>query len=332
MNENINNIIITGGCGFIGSHMVEHFIKNTNDNIIVIDKLSYSSNGFERLRDTGLIDNKRVKIFTCDLVNEISDGLMKEFGDVNYIIHLAAESDVNKSIKNPVPFVLNNIHSTLNILEYARKCKNLKRFIYFSTDECYGPCYKGQADFTENDKHHSTNPYSASKSGGEQLSIAYENTYKLPIITVNVMNVIGERQYVEKFIPKCIKYILSGDTIDIHCDKNFISGSRGYIHGRNVSAAILFLLKNGTVGELYHITGETEVTNLEMAQFISSVIGIDLKYKMVDSVIDRPGHDLRYALDGTKLFNLGFKQPVNFFDSLRKTIEWTLKNTKWLKE
>ena len=332
MTENINNIIITGGCGFIGSHMVEHFIKNTNDNIIVIDKLSYSSNGFERLRDTGLIDNKRVKIFTCDLVNEISDGLVKEFGDVNYIIHLAAESDVNKSIKNPVPFVLNNIHSTLNILEYARKCPNLKKFIYFSTDECYGPCYKGQPDFTELDKHHSTNPYSASKSGGEQLSIAYENTYKLPIITVNVMNVMGERQYVEKFIPKCVKYILNGETIDIHCDKNFVSGSRGYIHGRNVSAAILFLLNNGTVGELYHITGETEVTNLDMAKFISSVIGIDLKYKMVDSVVDRPGHDLRYALDGTKLFNLGFKQPVNFYDSLRKTIEWTLKNQKWLKE
>ena len=332
MTEQINNIIITGGCGFIGSHMVEHFIKNTNDNIIVIDKLSYSSNGFERLRDTGLIDNKRVKIFTCDLVNEISDGLVKEFGDVNYIIHLAAESDVNKSIKNPVPFVLNNIHSTLNILEYARKCTNLKKFIYFSTDECYGPCYRGQPDFTELDRHNSTNPYSASKSGGEQLSIAYENTYKLPIITVNVMNVMGERQYVEKFIPKCVKYILNGETIDIHCDKNFISGSRGYIHGRNVSAAILFLLNNGTVGELYHITGETEVTNLDMAKFISSVIGIDLKYKMVDSVVDRPGHDLRYALDGTKLFNLGFKQPVNFYDSLRKTIEWTLKNQKWLEE
>ena len=147
----------------------------------------------------------------------------------------------------------------------------------------------------------------------------------------NVMNVFGERQLYEKFIPICIRKILNGETIDIHsypgCKK---SGTRFYIHARNVAAAVLFLLENGKVGDKYNITGEKEVSNLEMAQYIADIIGKPLYYNMVDFHHDRPGHDLRYGLDGTKMKEMGWKLPVNFEESLVKTIKWTIANPKWL--
>ena len=243
---------------------------------------------------------------------------------------MAAETHVDNSIKDPVPFVLNNITSTLNILEYARKCKSLEKFFYFSTDEVYGSAPDDIA-YKETDRHNPTNPYSASKSCGEQLCISYENTYKIPLVMVNVMNAFGQRQHIEKFIPKCIKYILEDQTIEIHSDKTCTKpGSRFYIHIRNIAAAILFLIGKGEIGELYHITGEKEVTNLEMAQFVAKILNKELKYKLINFHEDRPGHDERYSLDGSKLFSLGFTMPVEFETSLKNTILWTIENQKWL--
>ena len=324
------NILITGGCGFIGHAMVEHFVRKTKANVKIIDKLSYSSNGLERLRDIDLLENKRVQIFTFDLINEISEGLKQELGEIHYIIHLAAESHVDNSIKEPVKFILNNVKSTLSILEFSRQCKKLEKIFYFSTDEVYGSAENG-IFYKETDRHKPTNPYSASKSCGEQIAVSYENTYNIPLIIVNSMNCMGQRQCVEKFIPKCIKYILEDKTIEIHADKECkVSGSRYYIHIRNIADAILFLIFNGKIGELYNITGEKEISNLEMAQFISKTLEKPLKYKLVNFHEERPGHDLRYALDGTKLFNLGFKLPVNFEESLKHTVLWTEQNRKWL--
>jgi len=326
-------ILITGGCGFIGHHFVEHIFLNTDWNIIIIDKLSYASNGFERLRDTGCLINDRIKIFTNDLINPIPQGLQKEIGkNINYIVHMAAETHVDNSIKDPKLFLDNNINSTLNLLEYSRTLKNLEIFFYFSTDEVFGPALNTTL-FKEWDRHKPTNPYSASKSAAEQICIAYENTYKVPLMIVNVMNAFGERQHVEKFIPLCIKKVLNNEVIDIHSypDKKQ-SGTRFYIHGRNIAAAILFLIKNGIIGEKYNIAGEKEVSNLEMAQMVAKYVGKELNYKMVDFHTDRPGHDLRYGLDGSKLFSMGFKLPIDFEESLKKTVEWTLlkENIKWL--
>lgn len=324
-------IIVTGGCGFIGSHFIEHIYRKTNWDIIIFDKLSYASNGVERLRDSGLLRNERIKLFTIDLCLPISEGIIKEIGlDIDYIVHMAAETHVDNSIKDPVPFVSNNILSTLHILEYARKCTELNKFFYFSTDEVYGSA-PDNISYKETDRHNPTNPYSASKSAAEQICYAYNNTYNIPLITVNVMNAFGERQHIEKFIPKCIKSILNNENIYIHSDKTCTKpGSRFYIHARNIASAVLFLIENGKLGELYHITGEKEVNNLEMAQFISKVLNKELLYELVDYHSDRPGHDERYALDGNKLFNLGWKLPVNFEESLKNTILWTVKNNKWL--
>ena len=324
-------ILITGGCGFIGHHFVEHVYINTDWNIIIIDKLSYASNGFERLRDTGCLNADRVKVFTNDLINPIPEGIQKEIGkNVNYIVHMAAETHVDNSIKDPKLFLDNNINSTLNLLEYSRTLPNLEIFFYFSTDEVFGPALNDTL-FKEWDRHKPTNPYSASKSAAEQICVAYENTYKVPLMIVNVMNAFGERQHVEKFIPLCIKKIMNNETIEIHSypDKKR-SGTRFYIHGRNIAAVVLFLINKGSIGEKYNIAGEKEVSNLEMAQMIAGYMNKELKYKMVDFHSDRPGHDLRYGLDGTKLFNMGFSLPLNFEESLRKTVDWTLKNKKWL--
>ena len=323
------SIIITGGCGFIGSHFVEHVYRKTDWNIIIIDKLSYASNGLERLRDAGLLDSCRIKTYTFDLSVPFTDGIIKEFGDsINYIVHMAAETHVDNSIKDPVPFVMNNISSTLNVLEYARICKNLERIFYFSTDEVYGSAPIG-VSYKETDRHNPTNPYSASKSAAEQICVSYRNTYNIPLIMVNVMNAFGERQHVEKFIPKCIKYILENKKIYIHSDNN-IPGSRFYIHARNIASAVLFLIDNGAVGELYNITGEREINNLVMAQTIANILNKDLSYELVNFHKDRPGHDTRYALDGNKLFSLGWKLPVDFENSLKNTILWTVKHKKWL--
>ena len=325
-------ILITGGCGFIGHHFVEHIYVNTDWDIIVIDKLTYASHGLERLRDTGALENGRVKTFTYDLSHPLSVGLKKELGEINYIVHMAADTHVDNSISDPIPFIKNNVMSTVHMLEYARGLPNLKTFFYFSTDEVFGPALNGKL-FKEWDRHKPTNPYSASKSAAEQICVAYENTYKIPLMIVNVMNAFGERQHVEKFIPLCIKKVLNDEKVFIHSypDKKR-SGTRFYIHGRNIANAVLFLIKNGTLGEKYNISGEREVSNLEMAQLIAKFVGKELKYEMVDFHSDRPGHDLRYGLDGSKLFSMGFKLPLNFEESLEKTVKWTLENRKWLED
>ena len=323
-------IIITGGCGFIGHHFVEHVYKHTDWDIIIIDKLTYASMGYSRLKDTGTLKSDRVNLFCYDLVNDISVGLKKEIGDVNYIVHMAAETHVDNSIKDPELFVHNNVMSTLKLLEYARTLSTLEMFFYFSTDEVFGPAL-GNTLYKEWDRHKPTNPYSASKSAAEQLCVAYENTYKIPLMVVNVMNAFGEKQHVEKFIPLCMKKILHNEIIHIHSYPNKEkSGTRFYIHARNIASAVLFLIQNGEIGEKYNIAGEKEVSNLEMAQFIADTIGKPLKYELVDFHSSRPGHDLRYGLDGSKLLHMGWSIPVSFEESLQKTILWTLDNQQWL--
>ena len=326
-------IIITGGCGFIGHHVVEHFAKTTDCNIVVIDKLSYASLGYDRLRDTGVLD--RVQVFAADLIQPIPEGIAYELGNnIEFIVHMAAETHVDNSIADPVPFIRNNVDSTISLLEYTRGlirngC-DLKAFFYFSTDEVFGPAL-GTTMFDEWDRHKPTNPYSSSKSAAENICIAYENTYKIPLMIVNVMNAFGERQHPEKFIPKCIKKIMDGEKVYIHSypDKK-TAGTRFYIHARNIAAAVMFLLNNGSIGEKYNITGESEVSNLELAQFIAKVVDKELIYEMVNHHATRPGHDLRYGLSGEKMAKMGWVPPLGFEDSLRNCIKWTLANPHWL--
>jgi|TARA_R110000796_G_scaffold137919_5_gene253997 dTDP-glucose 4,6-dehydratase len=326
-------IMVTGGCGFIGHHFVDHIIKTTNHEVVVIDKLSYASMGLDRLRDPGLLFHPRLKVFAADFAKPFPEGLRREIGeDVNVIVHMGAESHVDNSIKDPVSCFENNVGGTVEMLEYARSLPDLKLFFYFSTDEVFGPA-PGETAYKEWDRHKPTNPYSASKSAAENICIAYENTYGIPIMIVNVMNAFGERQHVEKFIPNTIRKVVNGDKVLIHSypDKKR-PGSRFYIHARNISSAVVFLMETGEVGEKYNIVGDREVDNLELAQMIAKYVGKPLKYEMVDFHRLRPGHDLRYGLCGDKMRDMGWEIPVEFEKSLKKTIEWTLRNQKWLEK
>jgi dTDP-glucose 4,6-dehydratase len=261
-----------------------------------------------------------------------SEGLVDELGDVNVIIHMAAETHVDRSIADPVGCIRNNVMSTVFLLEYARKLSNLKMFQYFSTDEVFGPAPHG-VDFKEWDPHRPTNPYSASKAAAEDICLSYQNTYKLPVLITNLMNVFGERQHCEKFTPLVMKKVLAGETIDIHTEPDGETpGSRFYIHARNVASAVLFILEKGVPGEKYNIQGSREVDNLEMAQLIAKAVGKELKYNLINHHASRPGHDTRYSLDGNKLFQMGWVLPVDFEHSLEKTVKWTLLHPEWLEE
>jgi len=326
-------VLITGGAGFIGAHFVEHFLKNTDWDIVILDKLNYASNGFDRLRDINVFDREkeRVSILSADFTMPIKDGLAKEIGEVDYIFHLGAETHVDNSISNPEPFVTSNVLGTMRMLNFARTLPNLKCFYQFSTDEVFGAA-PGNTCYSEEDRHAPTNPYAATKSGAEMLVKAYRNTYKVPAIITRCMNVFGERQHPEKFIPLVIKRVLAGEEILIHSNAGKTkAGTRFYIHARNVAAAYLYLVKNGVVGEDYHITGEKEVDNLELAQFIAKTLDKPLVYKMTDFHSSRPGHDLRYCLKMDKLSELGWKLPLTFNESLKNTILWTVdRKDKWL--
>jgi len=332
-------VLITGGCGFVGHHAVEYYLKNTDWDILIFDKMTYASYGLDRIRDIEAFDSKRINFFSVDLTRPISIGLLQECGDVDYILHMAAETHVDRSIENPSSFVYSNVVGTMNMLEFAKQVIP-KAFVYFSTDEVYGPTsispvtphilHSHKQDFKEWDRYNCTNPYSATKAGAEQLTLSYMNTYGLKGFIVNCMNIFGERQHPEKFIPLCIRKILNNETIYIHGSVEGISGSRFYIHARNVAYAVHWLLDKFTQRDKYNIVGEKEITNLELAKSIADIIGGKLKYEIVDFHSSRPGHDLRYALDGKKMRDMGYTIPVSIEQSLKKTVEWTLKNQKWL--
>ncbi len=327
------NLLLTGGCGFIGHHFVQYMLqKYDNCQIIVIDKLTYASKGAQRLCEINAFDKNRCVLLTWDLATPLSEGMQKELAGITHIVHMAAETHVDRSISSPVECIQNNIMSTVHLLEFAKTLKNLQKFIYFSTDEVYGPANNDKL-FSENDRHNPTNPYSASKSASENIAMSYKNTWNLPVIVVNVMNVYGERQHVEKFIPLCIRKILLGEPITIHCYPGTQQpGSRFYVHAKIVASAVDFLLSNGAIGEHYSITGEKEVSNLDLAAYIGYIIGKQPNIQYTDCHDARPGHDVRYGLDGKKLLELGFKVQDDFEKNIIEVVKWTLINSQWLQE
>lgn len=337
-------VLITGIAGFVGHHFAEDILKNTDWEIIGIDRLGISCpNGFDRLREVQVYNKNefgRVQVFSCDLSTPIGHGLEKEIGQVDYIFHLAASSHVDRSITHPVSFTLNNVVSTLNLLEFARRQERLDRFIYFSTDEIFGTAPEG-VFYKESDRMNPANPYSGSKAASECMCMAYANTFKVPIVITNSMNIIGERQHPEKFLPLVINKVLDGETVFIHGDPAAeVAGKRHYLHARSIGVAMRHIVTNTyeTLDPRYYgigkfnIVGEKEYDNLTFASMIADAAGRALKYKIVDFHSSRPGHDLRYALDGSKLKASGFDYPITIEESLKTTVRWFLKpeNRKWL--
>jgi dTDP-glucose 4,6-dehydratase len=237
-------------------------------------------------------------------------------------------------------FVMDNVVGTCNILEFARKCDNLERFVYFSTDEVFGPAPHG-VNYGEYDRYNSGNPYSAAKAGGEELAVAYENTYGLPIYVTHTMNVFGERQHPEKFIPMCIRKARDGETITVHSDKTrTVPGSRHYIHAKDVAEALMFILGledfvmppefGGAKCPKFNIVGKQEIDNLELAKIIANAQDKQLHYEMVDFHSSRPGHDLRYSLSGEFMKSLGWEPKIELTERIKQVVDWTLLRSDWL--
>ena len=337
----MNKALITGGAGFIAHHMIKKILKQTDWEVVTLDRLDYSGN-LNRLDDLLVTsctaeERKRVKVVFHDLKAELNPLVRSQIGKVDYIFHLAAGSHVDRSIDYPMEFVMDNVVGTCNILEFART-QELKRFIYFSTDEVFGPAPNG-IKYKENDRYNSTNPYSATKAGGEELAVAYENTYKVPIYITHTMNVFGERQHPEKYIPMCIRRIRDGETVTIHSDvTKTIPGSRHYIHAEDVADAVLFLADKtfmettygGAKCPKFNIVGSEELNNLELAKIIAEAQGKELKYELVDFHSSRPGHDLRYALDGDKMKQLGWQPSKSVRERIGEVTKWTLENSRWI--
>ena len=299
-----------------------------------LDRLDLSGN-LNRLADV-VNDNadwkQRLTIVYHDLKSPLNYFTVNKIGKIDYILHLAAASHVDRSIINPMEFVMDNVVGTCNILDYARlHCKDLELFLYFSTDEVFGPADPGVV-FGENDRYRSGNPYAATKAGAEELCVAFQNTYSLPIIITHTMNVYGPRQHPEKFIPIIVDKIVSGDKLEIHANPELTEASkRHYLHSQDVSDAILFLMKNYNVGEKYNIVADTEVDNLDLALRISKIMDQELNYELVDPQITRPRHDFRYSLCGEKMRKLGWSQKISLEDGLHSTIDWIVSNKQWNK-
>lgn len=340
-------ILITGGAGFVGHHCVEHVLKNTNWNIVILDSLNYAGNmnriidileSFYTANNPGKtsgvrgLGSDRVRFVWHDLRAPITENVQKTIGKIDYCIHFAAESHVDRSLEDSIPFVTSNVVGTANLLEYLKhKQLNCKTLI-FSTDEVFGPAPEGHS-FKEDDNFKPSNPYSASKCGEEMIAYSFAHAFSMPISVVRSTNIIGETQHPEKFIPKMIKTILDNKKVVLHGRGKEELSSRCWIHARNVADGLLFLLDKAGKKEAYHIGGE-ERSILEMADWICEVIKgrklNDDEIEFLDYHTARPGHDKRYALDGSKMKQLGWVPPVDLEKSLKKTVQWTLDHKEWL--
>lgn len=333
------SILITGGAGFIGSNFIHYYLNHYNETVINVDKLNYAGS-LDNLSEVE--NNKHYKFYHIDIAN------YEKFNDIlnlhkpKSIIHFAAESHVDTSIRKPYEFVSNNILGTLSLLNstlsyYEQLEPNLKnnfKLIHISTDEVFGSLELGEDSFTENSQYSPNSPYAASKAGADHLSRAWHKTFDLPIITSNCSNNYGPRQFPEKLIPVVISKALSGLKIPVYGDGLNI---RDWLHVEDHCRAIDILLKSGTVGETYNIGGNHEMTNRDLVLMICSILDelIPLKNKLyseqIEYVTDRRGHDRRYSINSEKIFqNTGWKPSVDFVDGIRETVEWYLQHSDWL--
>ncbi|WP_148250183.1 dTDP-glucose 4,6-dehydratase [Raoultella terrigena] len=334
-------IIVTGGAGFIGSAVVRHIIKDTNDEVVVIDSLTYAGN-LESLKD--VTDSSRFtfeKVNICDKAE--LDRVFKE-QQPDAVMHLAAESHVDRSIDGPAEFIETNIIGTYTMLEAARlywnqleeKRKLNFRFHHISTDEVYGDLHGTDDLFTETTPYAPSSPYSASKASSDHLVRAWMRTYGFPTIVTNCSNNYGPYHFPEKLIPLIILNALDGKPLPVYGDGGQI---RDWLYVEDHARALYKVVTEGIVGETYNIGGHNERKNIDVVKTICQLLeelvpvkpaGIGRYVDLITYVTDRPGHDMRYAIDADKIYKeLGWKPKETFESGIRKTVEWYLANEVW---
>jgi dTDP-glucose 4,6-dehydratase len=339
----VKRVFLTGAGGFVGSHVLRHLLVNTDYEIIC--PVTFTHRGKSDRIASALESNeawqRRVMVVMCDLTAPIDEPTISRIGHIDEIWNVASDSHVDRSIEEPGPFIQNNVALMVNVLDYARKVQP-KLILQMSTDEVYGPAPQDYRH-KEWDAIKPSNPYSGSKAAQEAICYSYWRTYNLPIVITNTMNIIGEMQDPEKFVPMTIKKLLAGEPMTVHVSPEGISGSRFYLHARNLADAWLAISRDAMlIGEVaqypeyddpdrYHIVGEREVSNVEMVELIADILGVEPRMDKVNFHESRPGHDLRYALDGRKIRReIAWTAPISFEESLRRTVEWTIKHPEWL--
>ncbi|HFO0561136.1 dTDP-glucose 4,6-dehydratase [Providencia sp. PROV250] len=335
-------ILVTGGAGFIGSAVVRHIINNTNDAIINVDKLTYAGN-LESLNS--VCENNRYTFIQADICDAklITDIFKQHQPDA--IMHLAAESHVDRSIDGPSEFIQTNIIGTYSLLEAARQYWNKLstdkkatfRFHHISTDEVYGDLESTTDLFTETTPYAPSSPYSASKASSDHLVRAWQRTYNLPTIVTNCSNNYGPFHYPEKLIPLIILNALEGKALPVYGNGQQI---RDWLYVEDHARALYKVVTEGRIGETYNIGGHNEKANIDVVKTICSILeelvpnkpnNIENYSNLITYVTDRPGHDLRYAIDATKIKNeLNWVPEETFETGLRKTVKWYVENGEWV--
>ena len=332
-------IMVTGGAGFIGSNLVKYIINNTDYEVVVVDKLTYAGNLLS-LKD--LSDNERYSFEKDDICNKNEMQRILHTFRPNAIMHLAAESHVDRSIYGPFEFINTNIVGTYNLLEASREYYNSLsssekkefRFLHVSTDEVYGSLGE-HGFFTEETPYDPSSPYSASKASSDHLARAWQRTFGVPTLVTNCSNNYGPYQFPEKLIPVVILKALDNRQIPVYGKGDNV---RDWLFVEDHTAALFNVIKNGKVGCTYNIGGNNEKTNIEIVKTICTILD-EIKPReegnysdLITFVSDRPGHDKRYAIDASKIKNeLGFLPKYTFESGIRKTVEWYVNNNDWCK-
>lgn len=332
-------ILVTGGAGFIGSAVVRHIINNTNDTVLNVDKLTYAGN-LESL--ISIENNPRYQFAQADICDAVAmTKLFNEF-QPDLVMHLAAESHVDRSIDGPSAFIQTNIVGTYNLLEVARSYwqnltddqKAIFKFHHISTDEVYGDLADTDDLFTETTSYAPSSPYSASKASSDHLVRAWQRTYGLPTIVTNCSNNYGPYHFPEKLIPLMILNALDGKPLPVYGNGQQI---RDWLYVEDHARALYKVITEGKIGETYNIGGHNEKANIDVVKTICAILdelqpqANGQKYEsLITYVKDRPGHDLRYAIDATKIKKeLNWMPEETFETGIRKTVEWYLNNLEW---